>query len=134
MQTLGGESFGAAFHPMGWSLVRWLLAVAFLPYEAYNALDAILTTLYRLFISHRNLLQWTTAAQTAHLFGLQVYRNTSWLRMIASTLMVLTFANGIQLVYSITGNGVATQFVLRHTHAVALDVFTVNRPMDQPTY
>ncbi len=108
LQTLGGESFGAAFHPLRWSFVRWTLAVAFLPYEAYNALDAILTTLYRLFISHRNLLQWTTAAQTARLFGLQVYRNTSWLRMIASTLMVVILAGGILLVYSITGSGVSS--------------------------
>jgi cyclic beta-1,2-glucan glucanotransferase len=105
LQTLGGESIGAAFHPLRWSLGRWLLAVAFLPYEAYNALDAILTTLYRLLISHHDLLQWTTAAQTARLFGLQVYRNTVWLRMIASTLMALMLAGGIQLVYSITGNG-----------------------------
>ena len=107
IQTLGGENFNAAFHPMRWSFVRWSLAVAFLPYEAYNALDAILTTLYRLYISHRNLLQWTTAAQTARLFGLQVYRNTAWLRMIASTLMVVILAGGIQLAYSITGSGVS---------------------------
>ena len=79
--------------------------MVFLPYEAYNALDAILTTLYRLLISHHDLLQWTTAAQTARLFGLQVYRNTVWLRMIASTLMAVILAGGIQLVYSITGNG-----------------------------
>jgi len=107
IQTLGGENFSAAFHPMRWSFVRWFLAVAFLPYEAYNALDAILTTLYRLFISHRNLLQWTTAAQTARLFGLQVYRNTTWLRMIASTLIVVILASGIQLVYSFSGSGVS---------------------------
>jgi cyclic beta-1,2-glucan synthetase len=107
MQTLGGESFGAAFHPLRWSFIRWSLAIAFLPYEAYNALDAILTTLYRIFISHRNLLQWTTAAQTARLFGLRVYRNTTWLRMIVSTLMVVILAGGVQLVYSITGNGMA---------------------------
>ncbi|HSB66954.1 MAG TPA: glucoamylase family protein, partial [Anaerolineales bacterium] len=84
--------------------MRWLLAVVFLPYEAYNALDAILTTLYRLMISHHNLLQWTTAAQTAHLFGLQVYRNTVWLRMIVSTLFALMLTTGIQLVYLFTGN------------------------------
>ena len=107
IQALGGESFGAAFHPMRWSFVRWSLAVVFLPYEAYNALDAILTTLYRLFISHRSLLQWTTAAQTARLFGLQVYRNTAWLRMIASTLIVMILAGGIQLVYSLSGSGLS---------------------------
>ena len=88
----GGENIGAAFHPFSMVLVRWSLAVAFLPYEAYNALDAILTTLYRLLISHHNLLQWTTAAQTARLFGLQAHRNTAWLKMIASSLMALILA------------------------------------------
>jgi cyclic beta-1,2-glucan synthetase len=105
MQTLGGEKLAAALHPLRWSFGRWLLAIAFLPYEAYNALDAILTSLYRLVISHRNLLQWTTAAQTTRLFGLERYRNTIWLRMIASTLMALILASGIQLVYSINGGG-----------------------------
>ena len=107
IQTLGGESIGAAFHPMRWSFVRWALAIAFLPYEAYNALDAVLTTLYRLFISHRNLLQWTTAAQTARLFGLQVYRNTAWLRFIASTFVVIILAAAIQLDHTLTGSGLS---------------------------
>ncbi len=111
LRTLGGESVGAAFHPLRWNLVRWLLAVAFLPYEAYNALDAILTTLYRLLISHHDLLQWTTAAQTARLFGLQAHRNTAWLRLTASALLTLILASGIQLVYQITGSGVAPSLV-----------------------
>jgi cyclic beta-1,2-glucan synthetase len=107
LQTLSGEKFDAIFHPLKWNIVRWILAIAFLPYEAYNSLDAILTTLYRLLISHRDLLQWTTAAQTARLFGLQAHRNTAWLRMSASTLLTFILAGGIQTVYSITGSGFA---------------------------
>jgi cyclic beta-1,2-glucan synthetase len=124
MQTLGGESFSAAFRPIKWSLLRWLLAVVFLPYEAYNALDAILTTLYRLVISHRNLLQWTTAAQTTRLFGLEVYRNTVWLRMIVSTITALTLAIGIQLVYVITGNGVIAPPLIFATPMLLLWIFS----------
>ncbi len=107
LRVVGGEKFGEAFHPVFWVLARWFLAVAFLPYEAYNALDAILTTLYRLVFSHKNLLQWTTAAQTARLFGLETHRQTAWLKMIASTLMAVTLAGGIQLVYNLTGQGIA---------------------------
>ena len=70
LQTLGGENLAAAFSPLGPNLMRWLLAIVFLPYEAYVNLDAIFTTLYRLVISHRYLLQWTTAAQTTQLFGI----------------------------------------------------------------
>jgi cyclic beta-1,2-glucan synthetase len=50
-------------------LLRWLLAIAFLPYEAMVALDGILKTLYRLMISRRNLLRWTTAARVERLLG-----------------------------------------------------------------
>lgn len=88
-QTLAGETIELAFQPLKQTLMRWLLALAFLPYEAYNALDAIFTTLYRLLISRRNLLQWTTAAQTAHLFGLEMYRKTTWFRMTASAVGTL---------------------------------------------
>jgi cyclic beta-1,2-glucan synthetase len=40
-------------------------AVALLPDQAWRALDAIVRTLVRLFATHRNLLEWTTAAQAA---------------------------------------------------------------------
>jgi cyclic beta-1,2-glucan synthetase len=111
LQTLSGEHIGAAFNPLKWNIVRWFLAIAFLPYETYNALDAIFTTLYRLLISHRDLLQWTTAAQTARLFGLQAHRNTTWLKMIATTLLAVTLGGGIQLIYSITGIGMAPALI-----------------------
>ncbi len=41
---------------------RWLLLLAFLPYETLVTLDAVIRTLYRIFISRRNLLEWTTSA------------------------------------------------------------------------
>ena len=37
-----------------------LLTLAFLPYETYNSLDAILRSCWRMKVSHRNLLEWTT--------------------------------------------------------------------------
>ena len=40
------------------------LLVAFLPVQAWFMSDAILRTVFRLFVSHRNLLQWVTAAQS----------------------------------------------------------------------
>ncbi len=39
------------------------LSMIFLPHQAYLMLDAIVRTLYRKLISHRNLLEWVTAAQ-----------------------------------------------------------------------
>ncbi|MFA5595727.1 MAG: glucoamylase family protein, partial [Trueperaceae bacterium] len=44
---------------------RFVITVAFLPFEALVVLRAVVTTLYRLFVSRRRLLQWRTAAQGA---------------------------------------------------------------------
>jgi len=44
---------------------RWLLALAFLVQDAAIATDAIVRTLWRLLVTRRHLLEWTTAAQTA---------------------------------------------------------------------
>ncbi len=46
-------------------LIRWVLHVIFLPYEAWLALSAIGVTMARMFIFHKHMLQWTTAARTA---------------------------------------------------------------------
>ncbi|WP_032122287.1 GH36-type glycosyl hydrolase domain-containing protein [Clostridium amazonitimonense] len=44
------------------TLEQVILIFSFIPYQAYMMMDAILRTLYRLFISNKNLLQWQTAA------------------------------------------------------------------------
>lgn len=46
------------------TLERFLLIFCFLPYNAYIMADAIIRTLYRLFISKRNLLEWKTASDS----------------------------------------------------------------------
>ncbi|HJU90283.1 MAG TPA: glucoamylase family protein [Gemmatimonadaceae bacterium] len=46
------------------SVQQVALAIAFLPHQAWVSADAILRTLWRLFISKRNLLEWQTASQT----------------------------------------------------------------------
>ena len=60
---------GDTLRPFRMDAWRWLLALIFLPYEALLALDAIAITLVRLFITRKQLLQWTTAAHTARFFG-----------------------------------------------------------------
>jgi cyclic beta-1,2-glucan synthetase len=61
---------------------QWLLVIIFIPFEALVALDAILITLARVYITRRNLLEWTTAAKTAHR-SLRVGRKAAsmWLKM-----------------------------------------------------
>jgi cyclic beta-1,2-glucan synthetase len=111
MQIIGGEYPIIALRSIGWDILRWLLAVAFLPYEAYFTLDAISTTLYRLFISHHDLLQWTTAAQTAHIFGLQTRRKDAWQKMGASILLALMLTFIVQFASDIYGDGTVYSLV-----------------------
>ncbi len=112
IQAMRGTNIGAAFRSMGPNFLRWALAIVFLPYEAYVNLDAIFTTLYRLVISHRYLLQWTTAAQTAKLFGLRTRRNAAWLKMSITTLFSLALAVGIQLIHRPAGSGPAPALII----------------------
>ena len=46
------------------AFLQTLFAIAFLADRAWRMGDAILRTLTRLFVTHRRLLEWTTAAQT----------------------------------------------------------------------
>ena len=59
---------------------QMIFQVIFLPHQAWLMADAISRTLFRLFVSHRNLLEWVTAAQAslrARLDLAGVYRRMS---------------------------------------------------------
>ena len=71
------------------ALGRFLVSVSVLPYEAILLLDAILTTLHRLLISHRRLLQWTTCAHTIRLLGREARIGVVWRRMWGTALFAL---------------------------------------------
>jgi len=75
-------------------LTRWALAVLFLPYEGLLMLGAIRTTLGRLLIARRKLLQWTTAANTARASGSNT-RCEIWSEMAAA--LVVTVLLGISI-------------------------------------
>lgn len=46
------------------ALLNGVMQLAVLPYSALRTIDAIIRTIYRLTVSHKNMLQWQTAAQT----------------------------------------------------------------------
>lgn len=81
--------------------IRWLLFLAFLPYEALLFGDAIGATLVRLYIRRRKLLQWTTAARTVRIFGDEVSATTTMLHMLPAHL--LTLAIGALLISTMPG-------------------------------
>lgn len=45
------------------------LTLTFIPHQAITSVDAIVRTLWRRFVSHRNLLEWTTAAAAERRLG-----------------------------------------------------------------
>lgn len=64
------------------TFLRWLFHIIFLVYDALIIIDAVLSTLIRIFISHKRLLQWQTSAHTIEVFGKQRKISTTWKRMI----------------------------------------------------
>ncbi|WP_152031548.1 GH36-type glycosyl hydrolase domain-containing protein [Pseudomonas putida] len=57
------EHLLAALHTSGTYFLRTGLSLAWLPFEAYFSLDAILRTLWRLVVSKRRLLQWNPSRE-----------------------------------------------------------------------
>jgi len=92
VQLAQGEGAAGVGRTVGLDMLRWMLAVVFLPFEALNALDAIGVTLYRLLISRRHLLEWTTAAQTVRLVRSLPARVVAWVEMTVAILWVLAVA------------------------------------------
>ncbi len=87
-QNVGKLSLKELVEPVKLPLMRWGLAMLFLPNEALLILGAIRTTLTRLLISRRKLLQWTAFSYTAQRQGLNA-RSETWLEMAGSTVFTI---------------------------------------------
>ena len=74
----------AWLHRLGWQL-------AFLPYQAWVNADAAVRTLYRLFISRKNLLEWTTAAEAEKKAG-DNYQRQFQPALLAAAAIILPLA------------------------------------------
>lgn len=57
-----GLHFQSKLKALGKSMLQTLFTLAVLPYEAHWNLDAVGRVLYRMFVSRRGLLEWTTAS------------------------------------------------------------------------
>ncbi len=89
MARLRRPGLGASSPPLHNEAMRWLLSLVFLPYEGLILADAALTSLVRVYITRRRLLQWTTAAHTARLLGRERRLQLLWARMSGGTLLGL---------------------------------------------
>ncbi|MDO4815222.1 MAG: glucoamylase family protein [Bacillota bacterium] len=52
------------FHGLGAAFLRTFVRLWFLPYEAWISLSAVSVSMWRMCLSHKNLLQWETSAQS----------------------------------------------------------------------
>ncbi len=87
----------------GNELARWILMLAFLPIEAFVVLDAVGRTLYRLRFSHRDLLEWSTAAEVAREltssgkethFWKRMWPNPAWAGLNALAILLIQPSSG----------------------------------------
>ncbi|HEX9333324.1 MAG TPA: hypothetical protein VF896_15630, partial [Anaerolineales bacterium] len=77
--------------PLRLAALRSLFEIIFLPHEALIIFDAISTTLVRLFITHKRMLQWVSAAHTVQLFGKRLHLKSAWQAMIIAPLLAFLF-------------------------------------------
>ncbi|MFO7679693.1 MAG: glucoamylase family protein, partial [Chloroflexota bacterium] len=89
-RAIGGASWAELKRPLRESTIRWLLFLTFLPYESFLTAAAIGATLWRLLVSRRNLLQWTTAASTDRLFDRGTGETAVYRQLILSSLLAFT--------------------------------------------
>ena len=75
---------------------RWLLAIVFMAHEAWVAADSIARTLWRVYVSRRRMLEWTSAAHSAA----QVAdgRIGTWVEMVAAPALATAIALVIAIV------------------------------------
>ncbi len=88
-RTVREQTPGMVTRPIRLAVLRALFEIIFLPHETFIHLDAILTTLTRLWITHKRLLQWMTAAHTVQLFGKRLQVQSAWQAMRIVPLFVI---------------------------------------------
>ncbi|HEY2884830.1 MAG TPA: glucoamylase family protein [Rhizomicrobium sp.] len=84
-------------------LLQGAFLLTFLAHQAWLMVDAVMRALYRRFITHRRLLEWTTAAQSGD--NLRFDARAFWVQILAST----SFAVAVGVV--ITRDGYKTWLV-----------------------
>ena len=88
---MGGISkrshFRAVLSDLSLGGLQITFSITFLAYQAWLMTDAIVRTLSRLCVTHKNLLEWMTAAQAKYAVDLKV--RSMFKRMLASPLLAL---------------------------------------------
>lgn len=73
---------------LGGAIVRSFMRLWLLPFEAWVSLTAILTALWRMLVTHRRLLQWTTFAQVRASASLSEHVRAMWPCVVLGVLLM----------------------------------------------
>ncbi len=90
-------TFGSAVHTIRAKGGRWFFLIVFLASDTLIALDAIFRTLWRVFITGRNRLEWTSAAHASRRLSQQSIRRSSWRLMWPSSAFAMLLAAHLAL-------------------------------------
>ncbi len=94
IQGVKGRSWQHALRSLQDGVTRWILALAFLLYESLVTLGGVATTLVRLFVTRKHLLQWTTYADTVSVFA----GGVTWQQMLTAILVSVVLSLLIVLI------------------------------------
>ncbi|MGV7208123.1 GH36-type glycosyl hydrolase domain-containing protein [Oxalobacteraceae bacterium A2-2] len=87
--TLWSQHLRAAMRRAGLQFSHALLMLAFLPYEAWFSLDAIVRSCWRMLVTRRHLLEWRASALARNAGG------SAWRRMGVSPVLALFVAGAL---------------------------------------
>jgi cyclic beta-1,2-glucan synthetase len=69
IQAVRGIPWRHFLHALQTGVLRWILALVFILYETLVTLNGVTKTLFRLFVTRKRLLQWTSYADTVRVFA-----------------------------------------------------------------
>lgn len=85
-------AFGSAVHQIRATGGRWFFSIAFLVSDTLISLDAIFRTLWRVYVSGRKRLEWTSAAHASMRSTQGSIRRASWYLMWPSSALAVVIA------------------------------------------
>jgi len=91
-------ALGRAIHIIQTTSGRWFFFIAFLVSDTLIALDAIFRTLWRVYVSGKNRLEWTSAAHASTKSSRKSIRRASWYLMWPSSALAVVIAGHLALV------------------------------------
>jgi cellobiose phosphorylase len=123
--TLWSQHIRASLRRSGLHFSHAILMLAFLPYEAYFSVDAILRSLWRSFVSHRKLLEWRASTLARQADGTVSTWRTMWFAPVLSL-----FVGGALLGWHPSSLPPASLFLLAWLVAPAIADW-ISRPIER---